>query len=700
MLLEALEQPQRSGRIRSAALTSFLGWSAHRLATAGEDAVDGLGVQLRRWSDLLAGQGVAALLETMSVTEDLPARVLAGIDGERRMTDLRHVGQALHEAAVEGGLGISALVSWLRRRRGEAGEDVTEERSRRLDSDAEAVQVVTVHRAKGLEFPVVYVPFGWDAYRPEKPQTVQCHADDGTRVLDVGGVSGPEYARHRDRWNQEEDGEALRLLYVALTRARHQAVAWWVPATTAQGSPLNRLLFGRGSPGTEPAARPVLRPDADARAVLDGLSRQAHGLLRIEDALPDPAARWEPPGPERGVLHAARFTRRLDQRWRRTSYTALTADGHAPASGSHGAVGRAGRGQRAGGRGAYRRAGRCAAVVVAGRRRGRPHRRRNGAAAQRPLHPWPGLPAGTAFGTLVHAVLEQVDFAASDLPAELAARVGEQLGRRPDPRIEPAQLVAGTARSDRDPAGRDGGRPAAARRARGGPAGRTGLRVAAGRRRRGRPPRCPPSLRARIPPCRASLRSMRRHLDRGDPLAGYPDRLAALAASGQGLRGYLTGSLDAVLRLPGDDGRPGSSSWTTRQTGSGPGGWTGWPGRMGRPDAGPPGPGRRARRTDRRNQRAHRLALPARGPGGGHAVGALPACRRCCISWRCTGSCAGGSPATRPEAHLGGALYLFLRGMCGPDTPSVDGVRCGVFAWQPPPGLVVEVSDLFDRGAP
>ncbi|MGZ4619384.1 MAG: UvrD-helicase domain-containing protein, partial [Frankiaceae bacterium] len=141
VLLEALEQPQRSGRIRSAALTSFLGWSAHRLATAGEDAADDLGVQLHRWSDLLAGQGLAALFETMSVTWDLPARVLAGVDGERQMTDLRHVGQALHEAAVEGGLGISALVSWLRRRRGEAGEDVTEERSRRLDSDAEAVQV-------------------------------------------------------------------------------------------------------------------------------------------------------------------------------------------------------------------------------------------------------------------------------------------------------------------------------------------------------------------------------------------------------------------------------------------------------------------------------------------------------------------------------------------------------------------------------
>ena len=288
---------------------------------------------------MLAGQGVAALLESMSATENLPARVLAGADGERRMTDLRHVGQALHGAAVEGGLGISALVSWLRRRRDEAGEDATEERSRRLESDAEAVQVVTVHRAKGLEFPVVYVPFGWDAYRDSKPNTVQFHSDDGTRILDVGGASGPDWAHHRDRYYHEDGGEALRLLYVALTRARHRAVVWWVPATTTQYSPLNRLLFGRGAPGTEPAEGPVLRPDADARAILDGLSQQANGLLCIEDALPDETAHWEPSRPESGGLDAARFNRRLDQWWRRTSYTALTSDAHAPTSGSPGSSG-------------------------------------------------------------------------------------------------------------------------------------------------------------------------------------------------------------------------------------------------------------------------------------------------------------------------------------------------------------------------
>ena len=57
-------------------------------------------------------------------------------------------------------------------------------------------------------------------------------------------------------------------------------------------------------------------------------------------------------------------------------------------------------------------------------------------------------------------------------------------------------------------------------------------------------------------------------------------------------------------------------------------------------------------------------------------------------------------PGYSPARHLGGAFYLFLRGMCGPNTPSLGGMPCGVFRWQPPPELIVDVSDLLDRGAP
>ena len=83
-------------------------------------------------------------------------------------------GKALHAAAVTGRLGLAATVEWLQRRINEAAEDVAEERSRRLESDADAVQVVTIHGAKGLQFPVVYVPYGWGPVRPGESRPYAC----------------------------------------------------------------------------------------------------------------------------------------------------------------------------------------------------------------------------------------------------------------------------------------------------------------------------------------------------------------------------------------------------------------------------------------------------------------------------------------------------------------------------------------------
>ena len=140
---------------------------------------------------MLHGKGVAALLEAVTTGTGLPGRLLGVADGERRLTDVRHVGQALHAAAVDAHLGPAALVEWLRHRIDEAAADVGLERSRRLDSDAAAVQVITVHRSKGLEFPVVYVPFGWDRYVPREPDVPLLHDDEDARVLDVGGAGGP-----------------------------------------------------------------------------------------------------------------------------------------------------------------------------------------------------------------------------------------------------------------------------------------------------------------------------------------------------------------------------------------------------------------------------------------------------------------------------------------------------------------------------
>ena len=177
-LLSALEQPQRQGLARAAALTSFVGWTPAMLARDDDTGFDELSALLHEWGELLSRRGVAALLEATG--RGMVARVLAREQGERLLTDLRHIGQVLHTAATEEKFGVASMVEWLQHRMAEAAADQTEERSRRLESDAESVQVITVHRSKGLEFPVVYAPYLWDRFVPRAPDPLTLHDDDGT----------------------------------------------------------------------------------------------------------------------------------------------------------------------------------------------------------------------------------------------------------------------------------------------------------------------------------------------------------------------------------------------------------------------------------------------------------------------------------------------------------------------------------------
>ena len=102
-LLEALERPAATGRAHSVALTCFFGWSSERVACADELAWEHVHQRLHEWARVLRTTGVASLLEVVTLVEGLPRRILAEVDGERRLTDVRHIGQLLHEAASAAG---------------------------------------------------------------------------------------------------------------------------------------------------------------------------------------------------------------------------------------------------------------------------------------------------------------------------------------------------------------------------------------------------------------------------------------------------------------------------------------------------------------------------------------------------------------------------------------------------------------------
>jgi len=672
-LLAALEQPGAHGRAAALALTPFVGWDAGRLATADDAAHDALADTVRRWSRLLWSRGVAALQEAVT-REGLAERLLTTSTGERRLTDLRHVGEVLHVAAVTEGLGASALTAWLRRRIREAAQDYDEERSRRLETDAAAVQVVTVHASKGLEFGVVYVPFAWDRYEPRQPDVLRFHAGDGQRILHVGGPGSFGYDAALERHRREDGGEDLRLLYVALTRARHQVVAHWAPskANSAKGG-LTRVVLGERTLGGEPAphaSQQAMRDDT-VRGALGALADRSGGTIAAEEVPATPSTeRWRPPAEEEPALDVAHLDRLPDQSWRRASYSALTAAAHTGRPGGIGAPTATPPGAGAGGvesepegGGLQDEPAEAAPTAV------RPGEPGDGAAADAPgadlPSPMSGLPAGTGFGTLVHEVLEYADTAAPDLDAELLARCAAAATTRV-PGTDPGELAAALGVVARTPLG-----PLAAGRTLADVTPRDRLAelefelpLAGGDGDSGAT-----SEGATLAGIAAVLG---RFLGDDDAFAAYPAALAELAQadpSARPLRGYLTGSIDMVLRVTGDDGAPRFLvvDYKTNRLGAFDTPLTAY---------------------DYRPEATVDAMLHAHYPL--QLVLYLVALHRY-LTWRL--------PGYDPDVHLGGGLYLFVRGMCGPATPvGPDGAPHGVVSWVPPRGLVPALSALLDGG--
>jgi exodeoxyribonuclease V beta subunit len=638
-LLQALEQPRRAA-VRAAILTDFFGADLTSLATATDAELTAWAGLLQSWARVLAGQGVAALFAAVQAdgrTEagGLAGRVLRRPRGERDLTDYRHLAQLLHEQHA-GGVRGRALVAWLAEEVARAAS--TSDRVRRLETDRHAVQIMTVHKAKGLQFPVVLLPEAADLWVPDDDADRALAFHEGTtRVLDLGGSTAPGRPERWQRYAQEEAEDRLRSLYVAATRAQSQVTFWWARtmANTA-ASPLHRLLFRRRDRlGAPEPAYPLDSPPGDGHP--RGLDWLADSGFRVEDCAPDAVARLPRPGSAAPRLSLAGFDRGIDGLWRRTSYSGLTEAVHArpPLAAGEGVLDDE----------PVDEVGAVPAVAPAGP-----------ASAPSPMA---ALPGGTAFGSLVHHVLENLDWYAPD-PADeprLAERLlaettaaGQRFGV---PGVAPDALSAAMLPSLLTPLGPlTGGLPLAGipvadrlseltfEFALGNAASRTALGDVAA--------------------------LLARWLPSDDPLAGYPAELAHPLLGGQVLRGFLTGSIDSVLRVPGDRGeRFVVVDYKTNRLGP-------------------------AELTLGHYDRAAMVAEMLR------THYPLQAILYCVALHRFLGARLAGYD---PELHLGGVGYLFVRGMGGRDAlPGPDGAITGVFDWFPPGGLVAELSELLADG--
>ncbi|WP_447729276.1 UvrD-helicase domain-containing protein [Pseudoxanthomonas suwonensis] len=384
-LLQALLHGDDDGRLRAALATVLVGQDAHQVA--GLDA-DGEAMRQWRataleWRERLDHGGPLALLGGLCAQQ--ATRLLALVDGERRLTNYLQLAEQLQEARRQA-LGLHGLVDWLERAIAQASSD-DENQLLRLESDAHRVQIVTLHKSKGLEYPLVFLPFVGIGGKPRDPGRCVVALDpaDGQPVLHwklQAASSGWDAAAKA--WKDGEAAEDARLLYVGLTRARD---ALWL----ATGGFYNHEKTALWPMVSDPAALAAVAP----------------GAIVLDRRVPPAQLPWLPAEAGDAVPPAREATRALASDWWVYSFTQLAnADGAGDTS--------------------------SAATQPAPGGRDEPAAPEAEAPADEAYDPRFG---GSRFGVVLHDVLEHADFGAwrdwrpgDEAPASERERIAAALG--------------------------------------------------------------------------------------------------------------------------------------------------------------------------------------------------------------------------------------------------------------------------------
>jgi len=223
-ILAALDEPRKNTLRRAALATRICGFDIEAIR-ADESSLD----QFVAWRAMWESAGLAAALTAIDRAFDASPRLAALPDGERRVTNLRQLAELAEAASIANDGDPAATRKWLADAIASATDgEPPEERQTRLESDSAAVQIVTMHKAKGLEYPFVFYPFLWGA-RGLKTDGFQKLAGNPPRMADL---SLADATTQTDILRAELE-ESLRLAYVAITRAK---VKVWICAGAIGGS--------------------------------------------------------------------------------------------------------------------------------------------------------------------------------------------------------------------------------------------------------------------------------------------------------------------------------------------------------------------------------------------------------------------------------------------------------------------------------
>ncbi|EQC1554659.1 exodeoxyribonuclease V subunit beta [Citrobacter amalonaticus] len=316
-LLQAVMAPEKENTLRSALAASMMGLNARDIdmLNGNENAWDRVVDEFVGYRQIWQKRGVMPMLRALMSARQIAENLLATAGGERRLTDILHISELLQEAASQLE-SEHALVRWLSQHILEPDSNASSQQMR-LESDSHLVQIVTIHKSKGLEYPLVWLPFITN-FRVQD-QAFYHDRNSFEAVLDLSEADESVALAEAERL-----AEDLRLLYVALTRSVWHCSLGVAPLVRRRGdkkgdTDVHQSALGRLLQKGEPMDA------AGLRAAIDAVCDE-NIVCRIPDAVS-----MEPlPGTvaSEASLNARRVQRTPGDNWRVTSYSGLQQRGH------------------------------------------------------------------------------------------------------------------------------------------------------------------------------------------------------------------------------------------------------------------------------------------------------------------------------------------------------------------------------------
>lgn len=625
-LLEAMDRVSDVGRTRLAVATPFFGYTLTDPEILDDQMVAGWQEQIATWGNILRRSGIAALSTAMLRDADVARSLTSTADAERYLADFAHVMDLLHEYTK--GRPCNAAHALEIFGQLESIEDLSEVVSRRVESDAAAVQIMTVHSAKGLQFPVVVVADLWktkDGKLDNAPVYTRVDSHGvRSRVIDIGWAIGQADPSTTAAIKAASDEESRRLLYVALTRAEHHLSVLFTSGVGTQKNGITPSIFDQCT-NVEEAVKLV---DKVEKRDVDSLAEpQKFQPLTTSSTTP---------------LDLANAPASVVQTYRRTSFSGITSrqqdrqtgsrsDGFAPESG-----------------------GRDEdpidmALLGVGAHQYAAHDVSTGLPEGVDM-PLARVPGGTYFGRVMHKVYEVVD-TSRDLRDEVTQAIDAHANSS---LLRPfrQQLIDGVIASYRTPLGMPFNNKSLADIAPNDRLSELDFEMSLAKLSQG-------ILASDIG------KLLKSSLDANNVLYAYADSLSD-SSFDIPLAGLLNGSIDAVIRLTDDDGKPRLfiTDYKTNRLDT--------DGMTTLMDAYAP------------KELIHAMAhhhYPLQALLYGTAIYRM-------LRWR--------QPQLDADEVIAGIAYFFVRGMVGTESPiDVNGMPYGVFQWKAPRGLWEKMSSLL-----